>query len=79
MAKHDVWITFPAKRLKNTDTVLEIAGADEDAVYRKYGTLEVSRGSADWRPAGKQNVVTIPWERFRDILNEEWSRRYGPV
>jgi hypothetical protein len=65
MPKHDIWMTFPDKPLKNVDTTIAIWSDGE-----KLGELALSRGSLDWRSARKKRVKRIAWERLAALLDE---------
>lgn len=65
MPRHHIEISLPTKPLKNVDTTISIWSDGE-----KLGDLLVSRGSLDWKPAGRKRVKRISWERFAEMLNE---------
>lgn len=65
MPRHHIEISLPTKPLKNVDTTISIWSDRE-----KLGELRVSRGSLDWKPAGKRAVKRISWERLAEMLNE---------
>ena len=64
MPKHHIEISLPTKPLKNVDTTIAIWSDEE-----KLGEIRISRGSLDWKGAGKKNAKSFPWERLADILD----------
>jgi len=69
LPKHHIEISLPTKPLKNVDTTISIWSDGE-----KLGELRISRGTLDWRSAGKKNPTKIPWERLKALLDEESER-----
>ena len=66
MPRHKIEITLPSKPLKNVDTVI---AAWSDG--QKLGELRISKGTIDWRGAGKKEYKYITWERFAELMNAE--------
>lgn len=66
MPRHHIEISLPTKPLKNVDTTISIWSSGE-----KLGELLISRGSLDWRPAGRKTVKRISWERLAEMLDQE--------
>lgn len=64
MPEHDIEITLPSKPLLNTDTTIVIKSDG-----KKLGEMFISKGSLDWRGAGRREAKQISWERVADLLN----------
>jgi hypothetical protein len=62
--KHDIWMTFPDKPLKNVDTTIAI-WSDGD----KLGELHISRGTVDWKSKRKRSAKRLSWERFAELMD----------
>ncbi len=65
MPKHDIEISLPRKPVKNVDTTIAIWSDGE-----KLGELRVSRGTLDWKSAGKKNAKSFSWEQLADLLDK---------
>lgn len=65
MAEHDVEITLPSKPLVNVDARIVVRRN-----RRKLGEILISKGSFDWKPAGKEKAKKFGWKRLSDVLNE---------
>ena len=65
MPEHDIEITLPSKPLKNVDTVIAVWSDGQ-----KLGELQISKGSLDWKAAGKQKSKSIGWEKLADLLDK---------
>lgn len=63
MPEHSIAITLPTKPVKNADTTIEIWSGS-----RKLGTMQISKGSLDWLPAGAQKRRRITWENLAVLL-----------
>ncbi len=69
MALHDIELELPAATtIRNVDAVLKVHGDGE-----LIGTLEISRGSIDWRPRHGKKARRLTWERFDRLMREEGS------
>ena len=66
MPKHEIWMSFPDKPLKNVDTTIAIWSDGE-----KLGEMHISRGSLDWKSAHKRRAKRIRWERLAELLDAE--------
>ena len=64
MPRHHIEISLPTKPLKNVDAAISIWSDEE-----KLGELRISRGTLDWKSAGKKNPRRIPWENFAYLLD----------
>jgi hypothetical protein len=62
--RHDIEITLPSKPVKNVDTTIAIWSDRE-----KLGELRVSRGTLDWKSAGRKKVKSFSWERLAELLD----------
>lgn len=67
--RHGITMKAPATGLPvgNADIVFEVADEHEGKLI---GTLYVSRGGIEWRPANHQYVRTLPWERFDAVMRD---------
>ena len=72
MPKHDIWLSFPAKRLNNVDTTIEIYSGGT-----KRGELHISQGTIDWKSRNKKTAHWMTWERFADLMDEEAKQKAG--
>jgi hypothetical protein len=66
MPKHRVEISEPSRRVLNSD--VEFTVYSDGSVL---GTLFVSKGSIDWRPAGHQKAHHWTWEQFARVMTGE--------
>lgn len=65
MPQHEVKMTVPATtQVVNADVTFVVA-----ADGRRLGTLQISKGSIDWKPAGAQHSHSATWEEF-----DRWMR-----
>ena len=69
MAKHDIYLTIPPKTVLNKDTEFEVH-SDEAML----GTLLVSKGTIEWRPANYISGYHLSWEDFNRIMQEKGCR-----
>jgi len=72
MAKHDIELELPKQTVMNKDL---------DVVVRsdgnKKGTLQISRGSIDWKPSPNSKTrYRLTWEQF-DTLMKEHGKELG--
>jgi hypothetical protein len=65
MPEHDIEITLPSKPLVNVDATIVVRSDGQ-----KLGELHISKGSVDWKAAGKQRAKPISWERLAALLDE---------
>jgi hypothetical protein len=65
MPTHDIWMSMPAKPIKNVDVTFDIWSG-----RKKLGTLGVSKGSLDWTPAGSPKPRRITWESAAILLED---------
>jgi len=72
MAEHDIELTIPSKPLMNVDATLVVRSDG-----KKLGELHISKGTVDWKPAGKKTAAYITWEDFSNMLNKKWARQYA--
>jgi hypothetical protein len=74
MAEHKIQVTFPLP--------VEVVNADMTVVVqrngKRFGTLTISKGSIDWRPAkawvGGISEVPLPWSKFDAVMREAKRR-----
>ncbi len=60
----------------NKDVELEVYTRPSKRKPEKlYGTLKVSRGSLDWRPANAPYTRVIGWEQFAGLMEVEGRKR----
>ena len=80
MSRHRVY--FDLQQLQKTVMVLN--KDVELQVYAKvsarkpeklFGTLKVSRGSLDWRPANAEFSRVLGWERFAELAEQSGRKR----
>lgn len=64
MAEHRIEMHQPKKAVFSGDIIFEVYSDNE-----KLGSLEISKGSVDWTPKGKQRSKAIEWERFAGLMN----------
>ena len=69
MAQHKVMMTLPPREVKRADAKFSV-----ERDVRKYGTLEVSRGSIVWFPPYTQYGLKVSWEKFNQIMDENATR-----
>jgi hypothetical protein len=67
MARHDIEVELPARRILNTDLRVTV---NSDGT--RLGELRISRGTIDWRPANRQKPISMRWETFAKLV-EDWS------
>lgn len=67
MAKHDIEVDVPARRIVNTDLTVVVKSDGN-----KLGELRISKGTVDWRPAKRQRSISMRWETFARLI-EEWD------
>ncbi|MBI2704809.1 MAG: hypothetical protein HYX32_05915 [Actinobacteria bacterium] len=66
MALHDIELELPATTIvRNADAIIKVHGDGE-----LIGTLEISRGSIDWRPRRGKKVRRLTWERFDRLMRD---------
>lgn len=63
MPKHKIEVSQPPKVVLNTDVRFSIY-SDEALL----GELKISKGTIDWRPAGRQKAVKRTWEWFAKMM-----------
>lgn len=63
---HNVVFNVPNRRLGKEDIRFDVH--DDDG---KVGTLLVSKGGVDWRPARGKLAYRVRWERFGEIMTRE--------
>jgi len=68
MAKHDIEVDLPARRILNTDLRVTVKS---DGI--QLGELRISRGTLDWRPGKHRTPIRMRWETFAELL-EGWER-----
>lgn len=67
MAKHDIEVDVPARRIVNTDLTVVVKSDGT-----KLGELLISKGTVDWRPAKRQKPISMRWETFARLI-EDWD------
>lgn len=68
MPQHEVRMMVPnSTQVTNSDVTFTVT-----ADGSKLGELQISKGTIDWKPAGKQGRASLPWETF-----DKWMRDYG--
>ena len=71
MPRHDIAMYLPPQGVKNVD--VEIAVRSDDDLL---GTLKISKGSIDWRPAhNTKYTYVLGWERFAELMEDSGKRR----
>lgn len=65
MARHQIYIHQPAKQVMHTDISFVIHS--NEAVL---GELNISKGTIDWRAAGKRRSRRLSWEAFARLMEE---------
>jgi hypothetical protein len=65
MPEHEVEITLPSKPLVNVDATIVVRSDGQ-----KLGEILISKGSFDWKGAGKSQAKQIAWERLAALLDE---------
>lgn len=65
MPKHRVELTVPSMTVANADVQFHVQA---DGV--RLGTLTISQGGIDWRPAKKQSPRRATWEQFDRLMSE---------
>ncbi len=65
MPRHDIYLTIPPKTVLNKDTEFDVYS--DDSVL---GTLKVSKGSIEWRPANHKYGFHLSWEEFDKIMQK---------
>jgi hypothetical protein len=68
MPEHYVEITLPSKPLVNVDATIAVWSGNT-----KLGEILISKGSFDWKAAGKQFAVQIEWEDLAKLLNKQYQ------
>jgi hypothetical protein len=63
---HDVIFNVPNRKLGKEDIRFDVH--DDEG---KVGTLLVSKGGVDWRPAHGKLAYRVRWERFGEIMTRE--------
>ena len=64
MAIHRIHIKpSTALEVVNTDLVIEVSSDDH-----KLGELRISRGTIDWAPHKFKNPISLPWEKFDQVM-----------
>jgi len=66
MATHEIYMTMPPKIVLNKDTEFDVYS--DGAML---GTLKVSRGTIEWRPANRQHGYHLEWEAFNQLVQKE--------
>ena len=69
MAVHRVELALPPTDIQNTDVIVSVWADDE-----LLGELRISRGTVDWRPTHHQNVWSMEWERFDEMMRTNGRR-----
>jgi len=72
MATHDINISLPSFELDSRDLTVIVHRDGE-----KLGTITISKGSIDYKPAYQQVAVKIDWARFNSIMTELWEDEYA--
>ena len=71
MPRHDIAMHLPPQGIKNLD--VEIAVRSDDDLL---GTLKISKGSIDWRPAKSTKYsYEMRWEKFASVMESEGTKR----
>ncbi len=65
MPKHDIYLTIPPKTVLHKDTEFDVYSDDS-----MLGTLKVSKGSIEWRPANHIHGYHLSWEEFGRLMQE---------
>lgn len=65
MARHQIYIHQPAKQVMHTD-ISFVVHSNETVL----GELKISKGSIDWRAAGKQRSKRLTWESFAKLIEK---------
>lgn len=68
MPTHEIELSLPVKAILNSDARFTVYSDGQ-----KLGELQVSRGSLDWKPRGKQKAIAIQWERFDQVVRKHCS------
>ncbi len=69
MANHYVDFKIPKSELGKADAVFSIRNEDG-----KIGTLKISHGAIEWRPANNSYSRRLTWSRLNEIMQKEGSR-----
>jgi hypothetical protein len=71
MAEHEVGLKIPKQ--------IEILHRDIKIIVRqggsRFGTLTISKGSIDWRPANWKKDIPLGWNEFDTAMKEANRRR----
>jgi hypothetical protein len=63
MAKKEIHMTIQHPvHVRNVDVTFQVWSGP------LLGTLTLSKGSIDWRPARKQSTVSKTWEEFSELM-----------
>ncbi len=66
MANHTVSVRVPSSELGNADICFDVYRDD-----KKFGTLQLSRGSVEWLPGrSTKNGYRIDWAGFDKLLKD---------
>ncbi|HRF78029.1 MAG TPA: hypothetical protein PLB46_15725 [Chitinophagales bacterium] len=69
MANHYVNFKIPKSELGKADAVFSIS--DDDG---KIGTLKISHGAIEWKPANNQYSRRLSWKQFNTLMQKEGTR-----
>jgi len=69
MAQHKVMMTLPPREVTRADAKFSV---ERDG--KKFGTLEVSRGSVVWFPPYTQYGLKMGWGKFHQMMEENATR-----
>ena len=66
MPTHEINMTIPPKVVLNKDTEFDV---HSDGAM--LGSLKVSRGTIEWRPANFNRGYHLEWETFDQLMRKE--------
>ena len=66
MPIHHVTFNIPDRELGVSDICFRVEADGE-----LFGTLLVSKGAVEWRPAKKKSRLRMTWERLDEIASEK--------